>query len=581
LARDDARWRAFNWDNAQAELALAPAECGTNIGFETVDRHVLAGRAEQIALRLVSDNGSVHTVAYEQLREATCRFARALESLHVLPGELVFSYLPKSLELFVACLGTLKYKGAFSPLFSAFGPEPVAKRVNKGQGRVLVTTEALFNRKIAKLCGTALPSLRHIVLTQTTSRELPHTIEGVCLHRWEDLLSGVSAQFDVPLTGGSETALVHFTSGTTGEPKGAMHVHDAIYSHVLTARWALDLQSSDVFWCTADPGWVTGTSYGIVAPLACGVTSVVDEGEFDIDRWYSIIANHRVSVWYTSPTAIRMMMRAGTALARSFDLSSLRLVASVGEPLNPEAIRWSIEAFGLPIHDNWWQTETGGIMIANVASMPIKLGSMGKPLPGIHAAIVATSDFSSVPGASGARAELEPGQVGELAIRPGWPSMFRGYLGEAKRYDACFHDGWYLTGDLAKRDADGYFWFVGRSDDVIKSAGHLIGPFEVESTLLEHPAVAEAAVIGVPDALVGEQVQAWVSVKPGTVETPELAQQLIGFARQRLGAAVAPKKITWITTLPRTRSGKIMRRLLRAQVLGLPLGDTSTLEVAP
>jgi len=333
---------------------------------------------------------------------------------------------------------------------------------------------------------------------------------------------------------------------------------------------ALDLHPDDVFWCTADPGWVTGTSYGIVAPLLHGVTSIVDEAEFDAERWYRILQDEKVSVWYTAPTAIRMLMKAGDALPKKYSLKNLRFVASVGEPLNPEAVWWGQETLGLPIHDNWWQTETGGIMVANTPAMDIKPGSMGKPLSGVEVKVVRRENSHIE--------FLEEGKEGELALRAGWPSMFRGYLGQEERYRKCFVDGWYLTGDLAKRDADGYYWFVGRADDVIKSAGHLIGPFEVESALMEHPAVAEAGVIGKPDPVVGEVVKAFVSLKKGFQESESLRSELLAHARKRLGAAVAPKEIAFAASLPRTRSGKIMRRLLKARELGLPEGDTSTLE---
>jgi acetyl-CoA synthetase len=317
---------------------------------------------------------------------------------------------------------------------------------------------------------------------------------------------------------------------------------------------------------------VTGTSYGIIAPLTHGVTSLVDEGDFDAERWYGILERERVTNWYTAPTAVRMLMRAGPELPRRFDLSRLRFVASVGEPLNPEAVVWGQEALGLPIHDNWWQTETGGIMIANFASQEIRPGSMGRPLPGIDAAIVQRGRDGSVSLVD------EPDRVGELALRPGWPSMFRGYLHDDARYQKCFAGGWYLSGDLARRDRDGYFWFVGRADDVIKSSGHLIGPFEVESVLMEHPAVAEAGVIGKPDPVAMEVVKAFVSLKEGHEPGEALRRELLAFARSRLGAVVAPKEIEFQPDLPKTRSGKIMRRLLKARELGLPEGDTSTLE---
>jgi acetyl-CoA synthetase len=327
-----------------------------------------------------------------------------------------------------------------------------------------------------------------------------------------------------------------------------------------------------VFWCTADPGWVTGTSYGIIAPLLHGVTSVVDEAEFDAERWYRILQEQRISVWYTAPTAIRMLMKAGPELARRFAFPALRFIASVGEPLNPEAVWWGQEVLGRPIHDNWWQTETGGIMIANTPAFDIKPGSMGRPLPGIDACIVQKDEQGGV------KVITTPDTEGELALRRGWPSMFRGYLGQDKRYQKCFAADLYLTGDLARCDADGYFWFVGRADDVIKSSGHLIGPFEVESLLMEHQAVAEAGVIGKPDPVAHETVKAFVLLKRGFEPGEALHRDLLAFARRHLGAVVAPKEIEFVASLPRTRSGKIARRVLRARELGLPEGDTSTLE---
>jgi acetyl-CoA synthetase len=366
--------------------------------------------------------------------------------------------------------------------------------------------------------------------------------------------------------------LLHFTSGTTGKPKGGLHVHEAVAVHVATARWALDLQEGDVYWCTADPGWVTGISYGLIAPLACGVSLIVDREEFDAPRWYQLLDEQRVSVWYTAPTAIRMLMKAGRELADARRYPALRHLASVGEPLNPEAVVWGQEVFGLPIHDNWWQTETGGIMVANYPSMDVRPGSMGKPVPGIEAGIVHAREDG------GLDVVEQPGEIGELALRAGWPSMFRGYLDAEERYRKCFRDGWYLSGDLAKRDDDGYYWFVGRGDDVIKAAGHLISPFEVESVLMGHPAVSQAGVIGVPDAIAGAAVKAFVELKPGQEDSEALRRDILAHARRKLGAAVAPREIAVSAQLPRTRSGKIMRRLLRARELGLPEGDLSTLE---
>ena len=434
-----------------------------------------------------------------------------------------------------------------------------------GHGVALVTTRALFQRKIEGLLDK-LPGLRFVLLIDGRKEDERDRVRAL-----PALLEAAAEEYRTVATSADDPALMHFTSGTTGRPKGAVLVHDSVVAHAVTARYALDLHDDDVFWCTADPGWVTGMSYGVIGPLVCGVTSIVDEMEFDADRWYSIIQQQKVTVWYTAPTAIRMLMKVGTEVARKYDLSSLRFLASVGEPLNPEAVVWSDQAFGRPFHDNWWQTETGGIMIANFAALPVKPGSMGKPLPGIQAAIVERT-------AGGVRTVEEPNVEGELALKAGWPSMFRGYLGEDERYRKCFAGDWYLTGDLARRDEDGYYWFVGRSDDVIKTAGHLVGPFEVESALMEHPAVAEAAVIGKPDEVAGNTIKAFVALKAGHKPGPELERDLMAHARRRLGPAVAPREIAFRDNLPKTRSGKIMRRLLRARELGLPEGDLSTLE---
>jgi acetyl-CoA synthetase len=558
----------FSWNAARALLDGLPHGTGLNIAYEAVTRHARGPRATRTALRWLG-KASRRDISYLELEQASARFANALTELGVRPGERVFVLLGRIPELYVAALGALRARCVLCPLFSAFGPEPAAARLSLGDARVLVTTPRLYEQKV-RSSRDRLPGLRHVLLTGDAS----NVLYDAGTHNLERLLDAASDEHEIPPTAPEDPALLHFTSGTTGTPKGALHVHQAVVMHHVTGRFALDFHDEDIFWCTADPGWVTGTSYGIIAPLTNGLTMVVDEADFDAERWYRILEEERVTVWYTAPTAIRMLMKAGTELARGRDLSRLRFLASVGEPLNPEAVLWSQQVYGRPFHDNWWQTETGGIMIANYASMDVKPGSMGKPLPGVDAAIVRRT------GPDGSRVEVmnAPDQEGELALRPGWPSMFRAYLNAPERYEKCFADGWYLSGDLARRDADGYFWFVGRADDVIKSAGHLIGPFEVESALLEHPAVAEAGVIGKPDPIAGETVKAFVSLRRGFTASEALQKELLGHARKRLGAAVAPKEIAFLDALPRTRSGKIMRRLLKARELGLPEGDISTLE---
>jgi len=566
----------FTWAAARRALDGLPGGGGLNMAHEAVDRHALGSRRDHVALRCVDRAGHGRDVSYGELAERSSRFANVLDALGVEDGERVFVLAPRVVDLYVAALGTLKHRSVLCPLFAAFGPEPIRQRLSLGSGRVLVTTAGLYRRKVAGI-RAEVPSLRHVVVIGTTDGGPPEgTVE------LDSLLAAADPSYTIGPTDPEDMALLHFTSGTTGTPKGAVHVHEAVVSHHATGRIALDLHPDDVFWCTADPGWVTGTSYGILAPLVHGVTSIVDEGDFDAERWYTTLEEEAVTVWYTAPTALRMLTQAGPEAAKAHDLSRLRFVASVGEPLNPEVVVWGQEVLGVPIHDNWWQTETGGIMIANYASMDIRPGSMGRPLPGVEATVLVRDEHGSVVvGTDGAAQEAASGEEGELALRPGWPSMFRGYLGDTERYRACFAGGWYLSGDLARRDDDGYFWFVGRADDVIKSAGHLIGPFEVESTLMEHPAVVEAGVIGKPDPMAGELVKAFVALRPGFVPSDELRLELLGFSRKRLGAAVAPREIEFDQHLPHTRSGKIMRRLLKARELGLPEGDVSTLEGEP
>ncbi|MDQ2069029.1 acetate--CoA ligase [Natronospira bacteriovora] len=556
--------QSFSWATARAQLSDL-GEGRINLAFEALDRHMDGPAAERTALSfLARDSLEARDISYRALNERANRFANVLDELGIRPGERVYGLSQRIPDLYAGFFGAIKHGCVFTPLFPAFGPEPIRQRVEIGEPAVLVTTERLYRRKVAEWI-TQTPCLREVLLIGDVDEAPENTRDaGALMDRASSHYSTRPMAPDAPV-------LLHFTSGTTGTPKGALHVHEAVITHHVTGQYALDLRPGDVYWCTADPGWVTGTSYGMIAPLTNGTTLVVDEAEFDAERWYRILQDQAVKVWYTAPTAIRMLMRQGPELARAHDLSALRFLSSVGEPLNPEAVHWGREVIGLPFHDNWWQTETGGIMIANRPGLSIRPGSMGKPIPGIEAAIARQSE-------SGLQILHEPDQTGELALKQGWPSMFRGYLNQEERYRKCFESEWYLTGDLARRDADGYYWFIGRTDDVIKSAGHLIGPFEVESALLEHPAVAEAGVIGVPDEVAGETVKAFVTLKPGHTPDKALQKALLGLARQRLGPAVAPRQIEFREQLPRTRSGKIMRRLLRARELGLPEGDLSTLE---
>lgn len=555
--------QSFRWDSARALLTGLPGG-SINIAFEAVDRHAAGKNADKVAIRWLGEE-SRRDITYRELSELSSQFANVLAALGVQRGERVFLLCERIPELYFAVLGALKAGSVSCALFSAFGPDPIATRMELGDARVLVTTEDQLG-KIEKI-RARLPGLKHILVAGPieSRQELPAGVKVL-----DQLMQNAARSFAAVHTSPEDMALLHFTSGTTGKPKGAVHVHGAVQAHAMTGKLVLDLHDSDIYWCTADPGWVTGISYGIVAPLVNGVTMIVDQADFDLERWYEIVQNEKVTVWYTAPTAIRMMIKAGEAFARQYRFPDLRLIFSVGEPLNAEAVVWGMKAFGLPIHDTWWQTETGAIMIANFASEEVRPGSMGLAVPGVEVAIARRKEegIDLIEGAD---------EEGEIAIRTGWPSMFRAYLNEETRYAKSFSGGYYLTGDLAKRDKDGYFWFVGRSDDVIKSSGHLIGPFEVESAMMEHPAVAEAGVIGKPDEVAGQLVKAFISLRNGYLPTPELKEDIYGFGRKRLGA-VAPREIEFLETLPKTRSGKIMRRLLKARELGLPEGDTSTLE---
>ena len=557
-------YEEFDWSKETATLSGLPDGKGLNIAYEAVDRHALGPLKDVLAIRLVRKDHSYEDLTYGDLKKRTAQFANVLRRLGIAEGEKVFSLLGRVPELYVTALGSLKFKAVYCPLFSVFGPEPIFQRLSKGEGAVLVTNTQFYIKKVRDLLDR-LPTLKYILLI-----DVAEDLDDKALS-FSKLMKKVSDEFTIPPTQEEDPALLHFTSGTTGMPKGAIHVHKAVFTHYITGKYVLDFQPGDVFWCTADPGWVTGTSYGIISPLVNGVTSIVDEEEFDAMRWYGILEKEKVNIWYTAPTAIRRLMRMNLVPKEKFDLSALRLVLSVGEPLHAEAVVWGESAYGVPILDNWWQTETGGIMIANFPSLKVKPGSMGKPLPGVEVGIADVEGEELV-------LLTNPEAQGHLVLKKDFPSIFRGYLHEEERYQKCFMGDWYLSGDLAKKDAEGYFWFVGRADDIIKTSGHMVGPFEVESNLMRHPAVAEAAVIGKPEPSIGELVKAFVVLKEGHTANEDLELELIGYARKVMGPAVAPKEIQFVESLPKTKSGKILRRLLKARELGLPEGDLSTLE---
>jgi acetyl-CoA synthetase len=543
------------WAWARAALPSLP-NGGFNIAH-AIDRHA---RGDALAFRFLNRQGEVQELCYAELALAGDRYAELLRGFGIGKGDAVALLLPRRPALYVAALGCLKASAAVAPVFAALGPQPIATRINLAQCRLLITTAQLYQSRVEPLLPR-LPTLQHVLFAADGGVGLPGIL---------DLAPAARADVSsAPVTSAEDLAFLHFTSATTGAPKAAMLVHEAAVAQYASAAVALDLRPGDIYWCTADPGWVTGTAYGIVAPLLHGATCIVDEADFDVARWYSILDQQQVNVWYTAPTAIRLLMKSALAPP---PLPQLRLAASVGEPLGAAAAHWGAEALGVPIRDTWWQTETGAIMIANAPPAAVRPGAMGRPLPGVQAHLVKRREDGGV------QAIDSPEAAGELAFTRGWPSMFRGYLHDDARYRRCFAGDLYLTGDRVRRDADGMYWFLGRADDVIKSSGHLIGPFEVESVLLEHPAVAEAAAIGLPDEVCGEVVKAYVTVRDGCETGEALRRELLAHARRRLGAALAPKEIAWADRLPHNRSGKIVRRVLRARELGLPEGDTSSLE---
>ena len=552
----------FKWEDIHKELDFLP-EGKLNLAYEAIDRHTLTDRKDKIALIWDGKNNIEEKYTFNDLSKLSNKFANCLTKLGINKGDRVFTYLDRVPELYISIIGILKTGSVIGPLFSAFGTEAIKDRLKDSGAKILVTSPHLLPNVDA--VKKDLPDLKHIIVIN--KHNVPYSPKENEIS-YEKIMMDASDNYEICHTDKEDFSIMHYTSGTTGKPKGAVHAHEAIVGHYATAKYVLDLHPGDIYWCTADPGWVTGTSYGIMGPWSNGVTQLVSEVGFSISHWYQLIERYKVTVWYTAPTAIRMLMKYGKKEVDKHDLSSLRYINSVGEPLNPEAVIWSNEIFGLPFHDNWWQTETGCIQIANYPVQDIKPGSMGRPFLGVNAAIMDDNIEN----------ELGIENEGNLCLKYPWPSMFRMYWNKKDLYDSRFKNGWYITGDRARKDEDGYFHFVGRADDVINVAGHLVGPFEVESALVEHPAVAEAGVIGIPDPVRMEVVKAFVSLREGYEPTTELKLEIKKFVAGKLDANAAPKEIEILPGLPKTRSGKVMRRLLKARELGLPEGDTSTLE---
>ncbi len=555
------RVKDFAWEMISQELEYEEG-APLNIGWYCTDRICGQGLGAKTALIWESTQGEVRKYTFDQMRLYSNAFAKLLQELGVKDSERVAIYLDRVPSLYFSLLGILKLGAIAVPMFSAFGHEALQVRLGNCDAVACITGPRLV-RKLRKAMPE-LPALKHVIVVDVDNEgklkgdEMAYSVEDA--PPVEDF-TAFPATKETP-------SLLHYTSGTTGQPKGALHVHGSIFSQYITTKWVMDLKPDDVYWCTADPGWVTGISYGVIGPWSLGATQLVLEVGFIPARWYAAIEKHRVTVWYSAPTAIRLLMREGEEIVKQYDLSSLRHLCSVGEPLNPEAVIWSEKVYGLPFHDTWWQTETGAIMITNYPGMEVRPGSMGKPFPGTAAAVL-DDRFEPI---------TEPNKPGKLALKPPWASMFREYWGNRAIYESKFKNGWYITGDRARIDEDGYYWFEGRDDDVINTGGHLVAPFEVESALLEHEAVAESAAIGTPDQVNMEVVKVYVALKSGFEPSKDLELSIMNFVRKRLSPLAMPQIIEFVDKLPKTRSGKIMRRVLRAMDRGEPIGDISTLE---
>jgi len=559
LINYESTYKNFNWKDINRCFDHF-SDNEVNIAHEAIDRHANNGYKNKIALHWEDEDNVKKQYTFSDIKRQSDKLANVLRNLGVEKGDRIFLFLPRVTELYISIIAIAKVGAIAGPMFSAFGPEAVKDRLHDSEAKVLITTPDL-NQRVHEI-KEELPALKHILLVNAEHNLKQDEIS------YESETNKASESFKIRWVDPEDDLFILYTSGTTGKPKGVTHVHNDMISHYITTKWALDLRKDDVYWCTADPGWVTGTVYGIWGPWLNGISQVVYNGRYDAEKWYTIIEKYKVTVWYTAPTALRMLMKAGDEIIKKYDLSSLRYICSVGEPLNPEVIRWGLKVYNLPIHDNWWQTETGSIMIANYPSLPIKPGSMGKPFPGICAKIINTKGK-----------EVATGKQGLLGLKRGWPSMLRKVWANKKKYNEYFKiSGWYTTGDTAYVDDDGYFWFVGRADDVINTAGHRVGPFEVESALVEHKAIAEAGVIGIPDKERSEIIKAFVVLNKGYKPSPKLKKDIQGFIKKRLSAHAYPRKIEFTKDVPKTRSGKIMRRLLKARELGLPTGDLSTLE---
>lgn len=554
LTNYDKVYNNFDWKEVEKEFSWYDSG-KVNMAHECIDRHVDNGKGDKIALHYKDDKRQ-ESYTFNEMKSNVNKAANVLkDKANVEKGDRVFIFMPRTPELYFALFGILKIGAIVGPLFEAFMEKAVADRLDNSDAKVIVTTNALLPR----IPQDKLPNLETIIVVD-------EEVENGYVD-FNKEFKEASDRFETEWLDLDDGLILHYTSGSTGQPKGVLHVQRAMLVHYISGKYVLDMQEDDVYWCTADPGWVTGTSYGIFSPWLNGVTNCIAGGRFSPEAWYSMIDEFKVTIWYTAPTALRMLMSAGDDVIKKYDLSSLKSILSVGEPLNPEVIKWAYDVFGKRVLDTWWMTETGGHMIVNYPAMDIKLGSMGKPLPGIEASII--DDQGN---------ELPVNRMGNLAIKKGWPSMMTAVWKNPEKYESYFIGDWYVSGDSAYMDEDGYFWFQGRVDDVIMTAGERVGPFEVESKLVEHEAIAEAGVIGKPDPVRGEIIKAFVALIPGYEPTDELKEDIRVFVKEGLAAHAAPREIEFKDKLPKTRSGKIMRRVLKAWELDLPAGDLSTME---
>lgn len=531
-----------------------------NIGYICTEQQCKSGYENKAAMHWVDSNFNKTGYTFGDLDIESNKFANVLKSLGYCKGDIFFTFLPKCPEQFFAFLGTLKMEVIAGTLFSNFGEDSLLDRLGDSAAKGIITKKSLY-KKIGRI-REKLPALKTIIITDIAE----HISDSVL--SYTKLMETASAGYDTPVTSPETPSVLHYTSGSTGKPKGVLHKHKSVLLQHYTAKNILQLNDKEIFWCTADQGWVTGTSYGIIGPWSSGVTQVHFGGTYDAEVWMQLIEQENISVWYTAPTALRMLMREQKTVFTKHQLSQLKHIFSVGEPLNPEIIHWSREVFGKDIYDTWFQTETGSIMITNRPGLNVKPGSMGKPLEVIEAAIISEEG----------KTENEMTQ-GNLCLKAGWDSMFSTYLNNAEVYDKKFRNGYYYTGDLAYRDTEGYYWFVGRNDDVINTAGHLISPFEIESALLEIPAIAESGVIGAPDDILFEKVVAYIRLRDNFSWNDELEMDIRLRLANKLSSIATPQEIKVIAEIPKNKSGKIMRRVLKAWYMGTDPGDISTLDM--